>query len=118
MLKTVHHGIIGGMDGKLNQFVTHVLGIKKTGIYINGSFVIMHIHKMNIPDIIRSYSKKEIFIEVIADGYKLEGVGICWRGYVHWKEKGNWAKEDCGCYPEWEDAFKSSIKFIQNCILL
>ena len=73
--------------------------------------------QLNIPDVIRSYSDKGIFIEVLADGYKLEGVGICWRGYVYWNEKGEWKEEDCGCFPNWIDAFESSIKFIHDWVL-
>jgi hypothetical protein len=72
---------------------------------------------LNILSIIRSYSDKGIFIEVLADGYKLEGVGICWRGYVRWHEKGEWKGEDCGCFPEWSDAFESSVRFIEDCIV-
>jgi hypothetical protein len=56
--------------------------------------------QLNIAAVIRSYSDKGIFIEVLADGYKLEGVGICWRGYVYWKENGEWIEEDCGCFPD------------------
>lgn len=73
--------------------------------------------QLNIPAVIRSYSDKGIFIEVLADGYKLEGVGICWRGYVYWNENGEWNEEDCGCFREWIDAFESSIKFIHDWIL-
>jgi hypothetical protein len=73
--------------------------------------------QLNIPAVIRSYSDKGIFIEVLADGYKLEDVGICWRGYVYWKQNGEWVEEDCGCYPDWIDAFNSSIKFIHDWVL-
>ena len=73
--------------------------------------------KEDIPDVIRFYSNKGIFIEVLADGYKLEGVGICWRGYVYWNENGKWKEEDCGCFLEWVDAFESSIKFIHDWVL-
>lgn len=73
--------------------------------------------QLNIPAVIRSYSDKGIFIEVLADGYKLEGVSICWRGYVYWNENGEWKEEDCGCFHEWIDAFESSIKFIHDWIL-
>jgi hypothetical protein len=67
---------------------------------------------MDVISIIRNYSKRGIFIEILADGYKLKGVGICWRGYVYWNQDGEWVENDCGCYPEWEDAFSASIKFI------
>ncbi len=73
--------------------------------------------QLNIPDVIRSYSDRGIFIEVLADGYKLEDVGICWRGYVYWKQDDKWVEEDCGCYPNWIDAFNSSIKFINDWVL-
>ena len=68
-------------------------------------------HQLNIPAVIRSYSDRGIFIEVLADGYKLEGVGICWRGYVYWNENGEWKNEDCGCFPEWIDTFDSSMNY-------
>lgn len=73
---------------------------------------------LNIPAIIRSYSDKGVFIEVLVDGYcKFKGVDICWRGYVYWKENGVWKEEYCGCFPQWIDAFESSIKFIEEWVL-
>ena len=68
---------------------------------------------LDIPALIRTYSDKGFFIEVLADGYKLD-IGICWRGYVHWKQNEEWVEEDCGCFTEWLDAFNSSVNFIND----
>ena len=73
--------------------------------------------QLNITSVIRSYSDKGIFIEVLADGYIFEDIGICWRGKVTWKQDDKWVDEDCGCFPEWIDAFESSIKFIHDWVL-
>jgi hypothetical protein len=74
-------------------------------------------NSIDILQTIKTYASKNIFIEVLAYGYKLEDVGICWRGYVYWRENDKWMEEDCGCYPEWEDAFKSAVKLISDWIL-
>ena len=68
---------------------------------------------MNISDIIEKYAKNEIFIEVLADAYDSE-VGICWRGYVTWKEGGRWLKEDCGCTADWLKSFNLGLTFINE----
>ena len=65
----------------------------------------------NVIDIIRKYSKKGYYIEVLADGGYEYG-GVSWRGYVSWYEDGEWSQEDCGCYKDWEDAFDSALDFI------
>jgi hypothetical protein len=65
-----------------------------------------------VTDIINEYSAAGIYIEIIADGYKTEH-GICWRGYVHWKEDGEWLEEDCGSYLEWIDAFNNVLTWIK-----
>jgi hypothetical protein len=67
-----------------------------------------------IPEIIEEYSKRKIFIEVLADAYKLEGAGICWRAYVHYLEDGVWIAEDLGCTIEWEKAFNICVRFIES----
>ena len=66
---------------------------------------------IDVIKIINEYSKKECYIEVLADGYLLEQVGICWRGYVRYKESDKWFSEDCGCYVDWDKAFKSAVEF-------
>ena len=68
---------------------------------------------MNVPETIEKYAKKEIFIEVLADGYKTE-IGICWRGYVSWKEDGRWMSQDCGCISDWSEAFNLCLTFIHE----
>ncbi len=73
--------------------------------------------QLNIPAVIRSYSDKGIFIEVLADGYIFEDIGVCWRGKVTWKQDDKWVDEDCGCFHNWIDAFESSIKFIHDWVL-
>ena len=73
--------------------------------------------QLNIPDVIGSYSDKGIFIEVLADGYIFEDIGVCWRGKVTWKQDDKWVDEDCGCFPNWIDAFESSIKFIHDWVI-
>lgn len=60
---------------------------------------------LNIPETIKKYSDKGFFIE---------SVGICWRGYVYWKSGSEWNVDDCGCFSEWMDAFKSVIQFIEG----
>jgi len=69
---------------------------------------------MKIPDIIEKYAEEEILIEVIADGYKLNDIGLCWRGYFYYKKNNEWIEEDCGCYLKWKDAFKSVVKTIKQ----
>lgn len=71
--------------------------------------------ELDIPAIIKEYADKEIFIEVLADGYKLGG--ICWRGYVYWKHNDSWIGEDCGCFPEWIDAFNSVVSTIHDWVV-
>ena len=73
--------------------------------------------KNDIPAIIKKYADMNIYIEVLADCYKIADMGICWRGYVYWKQDGEWMSEDCGCAPDWEDAFNGAIKFIHDWIL-
>ena len=69
---------------------------------------------IDVVETIEYYSNKGYFIEVIADGYKLNGVGICWRGYVHRNQNNVWVSEDCGCLVDWIDAFLLTIDFIEK----
>lgn len=68
-----------------------------------------------IPETIEKYAKQGIFIEVIADWFKIGDV--CWRGIVHWKEDGDWKSDDMGCQDNWEKVFKSCVDFADNYIL-
>jgi hypothetical protein len=72
--------------------------------------------QLNIPLIIREYSDKGFFIEVLVDGYMLEGMDLCWRGYVHWKQDDVWCKEDCGCLSDWKDTFNLCLEFIDDMV--
>lgn len=63
---------------------------------------------------IEKYARQNIFIEVIPDGYKLEGVGLCWRGIITWKSNNEWVSDDIGCQYEWKDAFTDSVEFIES----
>lgn len=67
---------------------------------------------------IDEFAKKGIYIEILADAFKIEGCSICWRAYVHWKEE-KWEDADLGCYPEYEKAFNVAIEFAEqlpNCL--
>lgn len=85
--------------------------------FIKKLFNFTNKQQRNIPAIIQNYSNKNIFIEILADGYKLKDVDICWRGYVYWKQNNKWIKEDCGCLPDWEDTFNLCVNFIHDYIL-
>jgi hypothetical protein len=63
---------------------------------------------------IKYYASKNIFIEVLADGYKFGDSTASWRGYLYWKKDGIWVEEDCGSFHEWEDAFKSVIELAEQ----
>jgi hypothetical protein len=63
---------------------------------------------------IKDYASKNIFIEVLADGYKFEDSTASWRGYLYWKKDDIWVEEDCGSFNEWEDAFKSVIELAKQ----
>jgi len=77
----------------------------------------MEINNLDVSVIINYYSKKGIYISILPDGYELQEVGICWRGYVYWKLNDKWVNEDCGCFSEWDKSFISVIKFINDFLL-
>jgi len=35
---------------------------------------------------------------------------LCWRGYVDWKENGEWVSEDCGCFGKVEKVYESGLE--------
>jgi hypothetical protein len=72
---------------------------------------------MTLIEQIESYACQNIFIEILADGYKFTDIGICWRGQITWQRYDKWVTEDCGCYEKYEDAINESIKFIHDFIL-
>ena len=74
------------------------------------------INQSEILETIEKYSNMGFYIEVLADGYKIEDVGICWRGYVSWKEDGEWVSDDCGCLPNWLDSFNLTVELIEELI--
>lgn len=67
--------------------------------------------------IITKYANKNVYIEILADGYKIEGMGVCWRGYVHWKDNNKWKSEDCGCASDWGISFSLCEDFIEKYII-
>ena len=69
---------------------------------------------MTTSQTIEYYAGMEIYIEVLVNCYKFGPV--CWRGYVHHKSGGEWAQADCGCLPDWEDAFKLCVNYIETWI--
>lgn len=63
-----------------------------------------------ISNLIHSFAKKNIHVEVLCDSYKLN-MSVCYRGYVTYKEGHNWIAEDMGCFDDWDKAFSASIKY-------
>ncbi len=59
---------------------------------------------------ITDFASSGIYIEILADGFKIEGCSICWRPYVHWKEE-KWEEADLGCYPDYQKAFDVAVDF-------
>ena len=72
---------------------------------------------MTVQQIIKKYQDEEIFIEILADAYKLEGLSVCWRGVVTWKVETGWISEDVGCHNDWDKIFKSCVDLIENFVL-
>ena len=72
--------------------------------------------QQNIPELIEYYSKRNILISVLPDGYKFLSVGICWRCIVIWSDNGMWYEEDCGCSEHYLDVFNNGIEFINACL--
>lgn len=55
---------------------------------------------------------KGYYIDIIADGYKSFKTP-CWRTIVHYKEKGKWIYEDCGCHMNRRESKKLALDFIR-----
>lgn len=59
---------------------------------------------------IEEFATQGIYIEILADAFKIKGCSVCWRAYVHWKEK-EWEEADLGCYPKYGNALDVAIEF-------
>jgi hypothetical protein len=62
---------------------------------------------------IEEFAAHGVYIEILADAFKIEGCRICWRSYVHWKED-KWEDADLGCYPEYSKAVDVAVEFAKT----
>jgi hypothetical protein len=69
--------------------------------------------KANPADIITLAASKGYYIDILSDMFKLEDCDLCWVGYVHWFEHGEWVSEDMGCLPNWADMFEETVKYVE-----
>ena len=69
----------------------------------------------NVAQIIERYAKKNIHIEIICDGFKLN-MPVCYRGVIHYlNENGEWITDDIGCYGEgWQAAFDEIVEYAEH----
>ena len=65
-----------------------------------------------VAEIIQGYAKKNIHIEVICDGFKLD-MPVCYRGVIHFLDKnGEWVTDDIGCHSnDWQAAFGDVVEY-------
>lgn len=72
-----------------------------------------------VAEIIQGYAKKNIHIEVICDGFKLD-MPVCYRGVIHFLNKdGEWVTDDIGCHSslgykpttDWQAAFDDVVEY-------
>jgi hypothetical protein len=68
-----------------------------------------------IAEIIQGYAKKNIHIEVICDGFKLN-MPVCYRGVIHYlNQNGEWVIDDIGCHSnDWQAAFDDLVEYAEH----
>jgi hypothetical protein len=60
---------------------------------------------------IEALSKHGIIIDMLADGYKLKDVALCYRGIVNYQTLlGTWTYEDVGCSGNYDQIFNECVE--------